>query len=133
MRVSFRTLLTASGVLLASAALAVPAGADPGPDTQLTLSVARGEGGAPAVREVTLTCDPSGGSHPDADAACQELAATDGDLDALATQDSHTMCTMIWDPVTVTATGARHGRPVEYQHTFASSCVQEGAGAVFRF
>src|SRR5882762_8088093 len=37
----------------------------------------------PVVREVTLKCGPTGGSHPDAEGACATLTQVDGDFDAL--------------------------------------------------
>ncbi|RDI44509.1 subtilase-type protease inhibitor [Nocardia mexicana] len=129
----FRPLLIASGVLLTGAAIVAPAGADPAAESQVTLTVARGEAGAPVEREVALSCQPRGGTHPDVDAACEALAAVDGDFDALRAQESPRMCTKIWDPVTVTATGQWNGRPVDYTRTFGNSCEREGASAVLRF
>ncbi|WP_024804048.1 subtilase-type protease inhibitor [Nocardia sp. BMG51109] len=132
MRHPFRHLLIASGVLLAAATFAAPAGADPWPPAQITLTVTPGDGSAPPLRTVTLDCPP-GGTHPNPLAACTELAAAGGDFDALTTQAPHRVCTMIWDPITVTATGHWGTRAVDYRHTFANSCVLEGAAAVFRF
>ncbi|WP_280267103.1 subtilase-type protease inhibitor [Nocardia wallacei] len=132
MRKPFRPLLIVSGVVLAGAALAAPGGAEPVVAAQVTLSVARGEAGAPAEREVTLSCEPRGGTHPNVDAACDALAAVDGDFDALP-QDPHRMCTKIWDPVTITATGTWNGRAVDYTHTFGNNCEREGAGVVLQF
>ncbi|WP_460695637.1 subtilase-type protease inhibitor [Nocardia thraciensis] len=133
MRNPLRPLLIASGVLLAGAALAAPAGAESPAESQVTLTVTHGEAGAPAEREVTLTCEPRGGTHPNVDAACDALTAVDGDFEALAAQESPRMCTKIWDPVTVTATGQWNGRAVDYTRTFGNSCEREGASAVLRF
>ena len=42
------------------------------------------------------------------------------------------LCTMQWDPVTVTATGRWKGRKVGYTHTFGNACtLAMTTGAVF--
>ncbi len=84
------------------------------------------------IRGVLLHCDPPGGSHPAAEAACADLAAAGGDFDALP-GDPH-RCTKEYDPVTATATGTYNGRPVAWHRTFPNACVMDGiTGPVFRF
>jgi hypothetical protein len=84
------------------------------------------------MRGVSLHCDPPSGFHPHAQLACQALEGAQGRLDTLA-PDRH-MCPMVYAPVTATATGTWHGRPVAWEHTFANSCVMDArTGSVFRF
>ena len=45
------------------------------------------------TREATLECDPSGGSHPDPDEACQALAQNVGSLDPVP---GDVACTQIY-------------------------------------
>jgi len=105
---------------------AAPAHAQPATPlpSALTLTVTKGEapGPAPGQRTVLLICSPTvGGTHPDAAAACAELAAAGGDFDRL---HGHPMrfCPMIYDPVTLAADGVWNGVPVSYRHTYANSC-----------
>jgi hypothetical protein len=88
---------------------------------------------SPAGKAAMLTCGPSGGTHPNAHWACTELTEADGDFDALSVEQGR-MCTMLYDPVTVTANGSWRGRTIHYQKTFGNDCQLEGTtGAVFRF
>lgn len=58
----------------------------------------------------TLTCDPSGGDHPHAAAACAVLASID---DPFAPTPPGTIATMIYGgPDTITVDGQWQGRPV---------------------
>jgi hypothetical protein len=89
--------------------------------TQLRLTYAKGEKARPAQRTASLTCGPAGGSHQLAREACAAISSVRGDLGALHVSDD--MCTMQYEPVTVTATGRWKGRTVRYQRTFGNSCV----------
>jgi hypothetical protein len=89
--------------------------------TQLRLTYAKGEKARPAQRAVSLTCGPAGGTHQRAREACAAIGAVRGDLAALHVSDD--MCTMQYDPVTVTATGRWKGRTVRYERTFGNACV----------
>lgn len=100
--------------------------------SRLVLTVARGERSSPATRQATLTCGPAGGSHRDARKACAAIAAVGGRLDKLV--PSQTMCTMQYDPVTVTAKGQWRGSALRYTHTFSNACVLGAdTGPVFAF
>jgi hypothetical protein len=100
--------------------------------SRLVLTVARGERSAPAARQATLTCGPVGGSHRSARKACLAIGAAHGRLDKLV--PDQTMCTMQYDPVTVTATGQWRGATVHYTHTFSNACVLGAdTGPVFAF
>lgn len=84
-----------------------------------------------AARVLTLTCDPDGGDHPSADAACAEIEAADGDLSALPGEPS-LLCTFEYNPVTVTATGTWRGRTVNFEQTFPNTCdLIRATGSVF--
>lgn len=69
----------------------------------------------------TLRCDPPGGSHSNAAAACATLAAAGGDFSKLAGQPG-TNCTRISDPVTAQARGQYRGAPVAFQRTYPNRC-----------
>ncbi|MFG2039198.1 SSI family serine proteinase inhibitor [Dactylosporangium sp. NPDC048998] len=98
--------------------------------TQLVLTVAKGDSSRPAQRRAVLTCQPAGGSHRQAYDACTELAKAGGKFDRL--QLNGGVCTLQWDPVTVTATGRWKGRKVAYRHTFGNACtLSTTTGAVF--
>ncbi|NJC68551.1 hypothetical protein HC031_02255 [Planosporangium thailandense] len=100
--------------------------------TVLWLTVAHGEAAAPVTRLAVLTCDPAGGNHPAAASACEELSAAAGDI-ANISQDSG-FCTMIYDPVTVTAQGWWQGRPLTYRATYANTCMlHRQTRSLFRF
>jgi hypothetical protein len=115
---------------LACAGLAFPlAGTAAAADGELTMTVNQENQNASTV--LTLTCDPDGGNHPNADAACAEIEAAGGDLAALPGEPG-VLCTYIYDPVTVTATGTWRGQEVNYQQTFPNTCelIRE-TGSVF--
>jgi hypothetical protein len=79
-----------------------------------------------------LTCSPAGGTHKQAKAACAALKAAKGNPAAIKNDGS--MCMMIYDPVTVTATGNWKNKPVRYTHTYGNPCVLKAStGAVFAF
>ena len=125
-------LATAAGVLLAvvAAEAAAPSAARAATNspamnvkrpTALVLTVAKGESGQPAQRRAVLTCQPAGGTHQKARNACTELAKVGGRFAEL--QLGGGMCTMQYDPVTVTANGLWKGRKVAYRHTFGNACT----------
>ncbi|MER6498054.1 SSI family serine proteinase inhibitor [Streptomyces sp. NPDC001455] len=128
-----RTVL-ATAVLLTLTAAAPAVAAPPGKPVQkgnLLLTVSGG--GNTWIRGVRLLCPPVPSTHhPHAVAACADLAAADGDLDALP-GDPH-LCTKESDPVTVEATGIWDGRRVSWRRTFPNPCEMDVAtGPVFRF
>ncbi|MFF8288789.1 subtilase-type protease inhibitor [Streptomyces sp. NPDC016309] len=102
----------------------------------LVLTVAQGENATTAtpMRAVTLTCSPTaGGTHPAPKQACAELRATEGEFDALG-EDEGRPCIKIYDPVVVTAQGIWEGRRVNFEKTYANSCVMQAEGSsVFSF
>ncbi|MFC9733960.1 SSI family serine proteinase inhibitor [Streptomyces roseolus] len=85
---------------------------------------------APAARTVTLQCDPAGGDHPRADAACADLDASQGRVD----RESGTACILLYDPVEVRAEGLWRGRPVSFARQYGNSCeLSARTGAIFAF
>ncbi|MFD4377361.1 SSI family serine proteinase inhibitor [Streptomyces sp. NPDC058486] len=85
---------------------------------------------APAPRTVTLHCDPAGGDHPRADAACADLDASQGRVE----RDSDTACILLYDPVEVRAEGVWRGRTVSFTRQYGNTCeLNARTGAVFAF
>ncbi len=128
-----RTLLAAAtlvGTALAPAlAHAQPASATTG--TMMNLSV-RGELRGDGTRTAFLTCEPTGGSHPFATDACQELSNVKGDFNQLS--GGHSICQLDHRPVTLIATGNWRGQPVTFEKTYSNECVAKAAtGKVFSF
>lgn len=108
---------------------AVPAAAAT-PST-LTLTAAL-DGRAPHA--VELTCDPIGGNHPDAQTACLQLTEVDGDIARMPGTQAHVFCPMIFQPITVSATGLWRGRTVLFQDRYTNSCERDNkTGLLFRF
>lgn len=93
---------------------AVPVAAD------LTVVVdATGEG---ATSTYTLTCEPVGGDHPDAEAACAAIAAAGG-AEAFAPTPMGVACTEQWGgPQTATVTGTVGGEPVNADFDRTNGC-----------
>ncbi|MFF7591261.1 SSI family serine proteinase inhibitor [Kitasatospora purpeofusca] len=104
--------------------------------TSLRLTVAHGEtpsSGTP--RTVTLECPPYGGTattHPDPVTACRLVDSVNGDLNRLDVDPG--VCTDLYDPYTVTASGTYRGHPLSFRHTYGNHCVLlRTTGAVFDF
>jgi subtilisin inhibitor-like len=70
--------------------------------------------------EATLTCDPPGGTHPDAAAACAALAENE---DALKPVPGHSLCTQQYGgPEEAEVTGTFGGQRVEAAFTKRNGC-----------
>jgi hypothetical protein len=89
---------------------------------RLVVTVTDGAGAAP--RRMTLECDPVGGDHPDAAAACAALAAaSDGGRDPFAPTPADAVCTQIYGgPQTATVTGTWRGTPVDARFDRTNGC-----------
>jgi hypothetical protein len=86
--------------------------------SSLVISVAAARGATP--HRWTLTCDPVGGTHPDAQAACAALA---GAKHPFAPVAAGVMCPMIASgPQTATITGTWHGQKVSARYSRADGC-----------
>ncbi|SFC12856.1 SSI family serine proteinase inhibitor [Streptomyces aidingensis] len=144
-------LLAAAAVALLAVAAAVAPTAAAGEQQQpdggtggrmlLTLS---GRGKALSwIRWVELDCPPRGAAaqrsgsgapavHPDPARACADLDGAGGELRRMPRGDQP--CTREYDPVTASATGSWHGRPVAWHETFGNTCeMHSRTGAVFAF
>ncbi|MER5353097.1 SSI family serine proteinase inhibitor [Kitasatospora sp. NPDC002551] len=126
----------APGTGVTSSAPAAPATAPAAAQAEasLRLTVTHGRtptSGTPHV--AILDCPPdSVTTHPDPVTACRLLESVNGDLDQLNVNPG--VCTDLYDPYTVTATGTYRGRPLSYQHTYGNHCVLlRTAGAFFDF
>ncbi|MFI9404652.1 SSI family serine proteinase inhibitor [Nocardia sp. NPDC052316] len=115
-----RTSATVCFVLVALACAACTADDTNPAKSILTLSVSPQAPGSAGTR-VALTCEPTGGEHPAADAACAALTAADGDFDKLA-GDPTAVCVQVYEPVTAIATGTWRGRSVTWEKTFGNKC-----------
>lgn len=99
--------------------------------SRLTLTVRSPHGIAHLAR---LECQPSGGTHPHADRACNDVAAAGGDFDNLPGAQTLMACTMEFRPVLVSAHGHWFGQPVHWRHQYPNPCVLVSeAGTVFDF
>ncbi|GAB3442391.1 hypothetical protein GCM10027570_09550 [Streptomonospora sediminis] len=91
------------------------------PDAVMKLSVTGPD--RKAAETTTLNCAPAGGSHPNAQDACEALQRAGGDFAALGKRNEQRVCTLRYAPVTVSATGTWHGAPVDYSEKFSNACV----------
>ncbi|URN14642.1 MULTISPECIES: subtilase-type protease inhibitor [Streptomyces] len=128
--VSAAALLTLAGA--SGVAQAQPSGSDA--PSAVVLTVAKGT----EAETATLSCAPTvGGTHPNPQAACAELAATNGDFGMLlASPDQDRYCPMYYDPITVTMSGVWKGEKVAWKHTFSNACVMSttlNGSTVFSF
>jgi hypothetical protein len=88
------------------------------PRSSLTITVTAAQGATP--KRWTLTCGPTGGTHPDPQGACATLAAT---KDPFAPVAPRIMCTMIFSgPQTASITGTWDGRRVSATYSRANGC-----------
>lgn len=98
----------------------VPAGEPPrATGSDLTITVVPADG-APS-RVMTLTCDPPGGDHPNAAAACARLTQTDGGV--FEPVPAGRACTEIYGgPQTATVTGTYEGRDLDASFSRENGC-----------
>ena len=97
--------------------------------TELVIEFSR-DRGAP-VERLMLTCDPTGGDHPDAEQACADLAAAPAPFAPLP---ADRVCTQIYGgPQTATVTGTYRGERVRLELSRTDGCriaQWDGLGAV---
>lgn len=85
------------------------------------LTIALDETGSGTTRTMTLTCDPTGGDHPDADAACAALAAAGPPAFDAPPRDE--MCTQQYGgPQVATVEGTVAGAPVSARFSRTDGC-----------
>jgi hypothetical protein len=125
-----------SGALLAvvlsvvATGLAVTGTASAHQTSYLSLAIVSAEG---PVEVVTLECAPTGGTHPNAKAACADLTTADGDLNQVG-DDQLVACTMEYRPVTASARGHWEGKLVTWEQEYPNNCtLTTDTGTVFHF
>jgi hypothetical protein len=121
-------LMLAAGSVTASATIA---SADSVGSSSLTLSIFHQTTGV--SESVTLTCEPTGGDHPDAAEACDDLIAAGGEISNIPPTNSN--CLAVHIPVTARAFGFWQGRFISYSEDFTNEgCARVGTGGhVFNF
>lgn len=126
----FATLAIAAA-LSGTTVLAAPVNAQV-PASRLVLTLAQGEDPVPVTARRTLTCQPIGGSHPRAAAACADLTRSNGNFTQLPGDPDNPGCPRDYQPVTVTARGHWQGKAIKFVHTYANQCVLSAlTGPVF--
>ncbi|WP_119728292.1 SSI family serine proteinase inhibitor [Thermomonospora amylolytica] len=121
--------LLTGAALTASLLSALPAAPAAAVDTVLRLTIT--EPAPTGARMVVLTCDPAGGTHPRAAAACADLTRTGG---RIVRGRSNAACTREYWPATGRAVGLWRGRIVRWSRTYPNLCeLRAHTGAVFRF
>ncbi len=125
--------LYAVAVLNTATTVAAPAAiatvATTAPETFMVLGVQSRSGG----QFVTLRCDPASGTHPHPEAACKALGAGGGDINKVIGQPD-TLCPVIDDPVTATASGSYQGVQVIFRRTYPNRCdLASKTAPVFEF
>lgn len=108
------------------------ASALPEPSESTLVITAYDSTGLSVVKEMTLKCNPTGGSHIDAHGACAALEEADGEFTSL--RPLEIACTLEYQPVTIEVGGNWVDRVVHFDREYSNMCV---AGAesegVFRF
>ncbi|WP_433655930.1 SSI family serine proteinase inhibitor [Nocardia sp. CA-128927] len=115
-----RTLATACLVAVALGLASCSDDDSKTPKSTLKLTVTPAAPGATPTT-VTLTCEPTGGDHANAEAACAALAAVGGDFDKL-TGDPNAVCTQVFEPVDASVTGTWQGKQVDWRKVFGNKC-----------
>ncbi|WP_412518996.1 subtilase-type protease inhibitor [Actinomadura madurae] len=79
----------------------------------------------------SLSCDPDGGTHGAASAACDQLEAVDGDVGRIPARPG--ACTLEYAPVRVTADGSWRGAARHFARTYPNRCaaVRDTGGILF--
>ena len=120
---------TSSAPRSATPPSATPPSADPttpppptsGGDLPAELTITLDETGSGVAREITLTCVPTGGDHPDPQAACATLA--DVGVGAFAPPPKDQMCTEQWGgPQVALVFGTVDGTAVQARFSRTNGC-----------
>lgn len=130
-----RAILAA--VVASAAAILVSAPAQAQPTTNglqnLTLTISQGESVVPD-RTVTLTCGPTGGTHPRAAAACAIVDQVGGAGLEDMNLDPNAICTLEYNPYTVSVQGNDHFLWIDFVKTYDNPCVLNAhTGAFYQF
>lgn len=128
------TLFGAAAAAVALIVLGIPAGATgQGSASSLVITAYNGEDTSwPVVKEVTLKCEPTGGSHAEAEDACASIESVGGNLDELL--DRQLICPDVYQPVTVEVGGNWDDMVVAFERTYANLCFAfSQSDGVFQF
>lgn len=119
--------------VVGTVALATPADASTALASRLTLSITPESSTGGPGRTVTLTCEPTGGTHPDAAAACADLIKANGDIKRIPPAKGN--CLPVEIRVIAKASGIWQGRQIAYSQSFTNDCyANKGTGGhVFHF
>lgn len=119
-----RRLVTTLAVTAAVSALGSSAIACPPPAGEDKLTITYREDADAAERTYTLACHPAGGTHPDAQAACDALDnAVRGTRNPWEPVSQDAMCTQVYGgPQTARVTGTWSGRPVQADFDRTNGC-----------
>jgi hypothetical protein len=110
--------------LIATVALVLNTAPSQAPQSHLTLSY--------ATQTVRLTCNPTGGEHPEAAQACAILRSTGADPAKI--RPAQVMCIMVYAPVTAQLTGVWRGARVTWSHRYGNGCeMTRATGVLFKF
>jgi hypothetical protein len=81
---------------------------------------------------VNLQCEPAGGAHPAAPAACVALQRAGANPGKLI--PATTACVLIYAPVTAQIAGSWRGKPVKWSHRYGNTCeMRRATGVLFKF
>jgi len=123
----FTALATVTGAALVGLLMSAHPAAAATVPTKVTITVKPTDG---PLRTATLTCEPAGGTHQAAAAACAVLVAAGGNPAAI--QPADVMCTMEYAPVKVKMVGRYHRKPVRFKKSYSNSCrLGAESGALF--
>ncbi|GAB3277244.1 SSI family serine proteinase inhibitor [Parasphingorhabdus pacifica] len=119
---TFARIALAATTMLGAALVPVAVNAEPaGPPASFVSLAVHDNGRGNPLRTATLACEPTGGTHPHATNACGSLEAAGGDPNGL--RHEHTMCTLDYQPVTLTAHGNWQGEPLHFEKTYSNICT----------
>ena len=94
-------------------------GSRPGPGVEVTITFWP-EGREGDSQEATLTCEPTTGTHPNPEAACQALLADPAALEPVPPESA---CTMIFGgPEQATVVGVVNGEQVDAEFSRSNGC-----------
>jgi Subtilisin inhibitor-like len=85
------------------------------------------------IAKASLTCNPAGDSHPNPEAACEQLTKADGYIEAIPEKQG--FCQAIFKPVILSASGTWGGQERNFKREFSNQCeaVLATGGVVFDF
>jgi hypothetical protein len=121
-----------AGALLLAGQFAPAAAVEPSRSTLVITAYDATDPSEPVIAEMTLKCEPTGGTHPRARRACATLESVDGNFDAL--EPLNQACILLYQPVIIEVGGNWRDRVVSFTREYPNLCVAgvESEG-VFRF